>query len=197
MAVLFSLAFYAFARLNLFGGADAWALIFLSAVLPAFPWQPAAGYPPLGFLPFTVLVNALILNLFTPIGLLVENLRRGERGPVTAMLLGFRVPAEDLPGSFGFVMEDLEEAEDGSIQRRFISFSDAVRRMLTGRGRIYTRDLRMHPEQYARELGLYRKAGSVWISYGIPFIVPLAAGLVAALFLGDILFQCMKLLMGV
>jgi preflagellin peptidase FlaK len=68
--------------------------------------------------------------------------------------------------------------------------------MMKGEGRIYTRDLREHPEQYEKELALYRKAGQVWISYGVPFIVPIAAGFFTALIFGDILYAVLTLLAG-
>ncbi|MCU0632080.1 MAG: prepilin peptidase [Methanolinea sp.] len=197
MTGIFSVVFYLFAWLNLFGGADAWALIFLSVSIPAFPLEPLTGYAPTGFFPFTVLVNALILNLFTPVVLGLENLRRGRRAPFPYMFLGFSLPAEELPRAFGFIMEEIEESKDGSVKRRFIRPWEAIRRMYSGNRRIYTKDLRLHPERYTREMDLFQKAGNVWISYGIPFIVPLTAGLISALFFGDILFFLMKYLAGV
>ncbi|MDD1716563.1 MAG: peptidase A24, partial [Methanolinea sp.] len=99
--------------------------------------------------------------------------------------------------SFGFIMEEVEETGDGGIRRRFLGLAETIRRMVSGEGRVYTKDLRLHPGDYARELALYQKAGSVWISYGIPFMVPITAGLVTAIFFGDILFTLMKILAGV
>jgi len=62
--------------------------------------------------------------------------------------------------------------------------------------RVYTKDLKRYPERYRKELALYRKAGMVWISYGVPFIVPILAGFVTALLGGDILFTAMKAVAG-
>ncbi|MEM2124526.1 MAG: prepilin peptidase, partial [Methanolinea sp.] len=67
LVLVFSVIFYAFAAFNFFGGADAWALIYLCVSVPAFPFEPLFGIPPLGLLPFSVLTNALILNLCTPL----------------------------------------------------------------------------------------------------------------------------------
>lgn len=197
MTGIFAVVFYLFAWLNLFGGADAWALIFLSVSVPAFPAEPFSGYPPTGFFPFSVLVNALLLNLFTPLILGLQNLVHGRKAPFPYMFLGFPLHADDLPGAFGFIMEDIEEDEDGAIRRRFVRPKEAIRRMFSGEKRIYTKDLRLHPEDYTREMALFKKAGTVWISYGIPFIVPLTAGLVTALFFGDILYFLMKWISGV
>jgi preflagellin peptidase FlaK len=194
LVAVFSVLFYSFAYLHLFGGADAYALIFLSVLVPAFPFDPVFGIPPLGFFPFSVLVNALILNLVTPLGIFVYNVAKGNHGPLTNMFLGFPVEGKNIANSFGYVMEDIRE-EDGLITRRFLSFSEALKGMMKGSGRVYTLDLRRKPEEYREELSLYSRAGRVWISYGVPFIVPLTAGMVVALLLGDILVILLQLLM--
>jgi len=33
----------------------------------------------------------------------------------------------------------------------------------------------------------------VWISYAVPFIIPITAGLISAIFFGDFLFAIMKI----
>jgi preflagellin peptidase FlaK len=93
-------------------------------------------------------------------------------------------------------MEEFEEKK-GKTSRRFIGFWDSVRRMYSGEGRIYTKDLREHPDKYTKELALYRNAGEVWISYAVPFIIPITAGLITAVVFGDFLFWIMKMVMGV
>jgi preflagellin peptidase FlaK len=197
MAVLFSALFYFFAAyLHLFGGADAWALIFITATIPLFPIEPVLGIPPLGFFPLTVLVNAVILNLITPLAIFFTNLIRGNRAPIQYMFVGFPIDGNKIEDAFGFIIEEFEE-NDGQITRRFIRFSDAITRMISGERRMYTRDLKNHPEDYQHELALYRKAGSIWISYGVPFIIPIMAGFVTALFMGDIFFAIMHAFAGV
>ena len=191
---IFSLIFYMFAAKNLFGGADAWALIFISVCIPFFPLTPLFGYPPLGFLPFTVLTNAVLLNLFTPLGIFVWNMYKRNRAPLPYMFFGFPVEGKSIQQAFGFVMEDFSE-EEGKLVRTFIGIRDAIRRMVSGEGRVYTKDLRLHPEQYRKELQLYRKAGDVWISYAVPFIIPITAGFITAILFGDLLFALMSLIM--
>jgi preflagellin peptidase FlaK len=181
--------------MHLFGGADAWALIFISFCIPTFPFTPLLGMPPLGFLSFSVLINALVLNLVTPIGIFFMNCIRRNRAPPMYMFFGFPVSGERIRDEWGFVMEDIEERK-GTIDRRFIGFWDSVRRMYTNEGRVYTKDLREHPEKYQKELAMYRSAGSVWISYAVPFIIPITAGLVTALVFGDLLFALMKVIAG-
>lgn len=195
MSALFSSLFYLFARYHLFGGADAWALIFLTALVPAFPVIPLLGIPPLGFFPFTALINAVVINLLTPIGILLYNVRNGSRAPFPYMLLGFPVDGDHISESYGFVMEDITE-EGGMLCRRFMGIRESLSAMARGEGRVYTLDMRRRPDDYVRERELYRRAGRVWISYGVPFIVPIAFGFITALLVGDLIFSLMKVVLG-
>jgi preflagellin peptidase FlaK len=192
---VFSGVFYIFARMHLFGGADAWALIFISFCLPTFPFTPLLGMPPLGFLSFSVLINALLLNLAAPIGIFFMNSIRKNRAPLIYMFFGFPVDGKRIQNEWGFVMEDFEEKK-GTVSRKFVGFWDSIRRMYSGEGRVYTKDLREHPEEFQKELALYRKAGSVWISYAVPFIIPITIGLITAIIFGDLLFAFMKVIGG-
>lgn len=194
----FILLFYGFARYNLFGLADAKALILVAVLLPAYPLVPIFGFPPFGpyaFLSFTVLINAVILNLLVPPALFVKNLSEGHRAPFPYMFLGFPVRADRLPDSFGVVIEEIT-IHEGGITRRFLGIREAVSGMIRGGNRVYTRDLRENPEEYQKEREAYRLAGHVWISYGVPFLVPVTAGLIVALLAGDILGILMKGCMG-
>ncbi|KUK61147.1 MAG: Peptidase A24A, prepilin type IV [Methanoculleus marisnigri] len=187
--------FYFFQAVNLFGGADAYALIIITACIPFFPIEPYFGTSPLGFFPFTVLTNAVLINIVAPVAILGKNLLQGNRAPLPCLFLGFPVDGKAIQNEFGFVMEDIEE-EEGRLTRRFVGFTESLRRIVRGERRLYTKDLRLHPKDYQREIALYRKAGRVWISYGIPFIIPITAGFLTALFMGDILFVIMKALAG-
>ena len=187
--------FYIFGTMNLFGWADAWALIFISLCVPIFPITPLFGEPPVGVFSFSVLINALLLNLIVPVLIFFINIARGTRGPLMYMFFGFPVKGEEIRSSWGFVMEDISE-KNGKIQRHFIGFWDTIRRMYKGTGRIYTKALRENPERYERELNMYKKAGMVWISYAVPFIVPITAGFITAIFFGDFLYMLMKFIAG-
>lgn len=196
MIGIFCLIFYLFAFLHLFGGADAWALIFISLTIPLFPFTPLAGYPPLAFFPFTVLVNAVVFNLVVPAALFIMNLYRGNRAPFLYLFLGYPVDGDNVQNSFGFIIEDIR-VTDGTIERRFLKLGEALGSLVKGGKRIYTKDLRLHPEQYSHEISLYKRAGKVWISYGVPFIVPITAGVIFGLFIGDILTICLNFFGGI
>jgi preflagellin peptidase FlaK len=192
---LFSLFFYLFAFFHLFGGADAWALIFIAVCIPFFPFEPALGYPPLRYFPLTVLTNAVVLNLVTPVIIFLQNIVRRHKAPLPYLFLGFPVRGDDIGNTFGYVMEEIGE-EEGAIRRRFIPIGSAMKSMLQGERRLYTKEMGLHPEEYATELALFRRAGTVWISYGVPFIVPITAGLITALLAGDLLFSAMMFVRG-
>jgi preflagellin peptidase FlaK len=191
LAAIFCGVFYLFGRMNLFGGADAWALIFIAFCLPTFPATPILNTPPLGFLSFSVLINALIFTLIAPLGIFIFNIVKGNRAPLQYMFFGFPVKGDAVQDAWGFVMEEFAEI-NGKTSRRFIGFWDSVRRMYAGEGRVYTKDLRMNPAAFEKELELYKNAGTVWISYAVPFIIPITLGLISALVFGDFLLAIMN-----
>jgi len=191
LPAVFCGVFYLFGRMHFFGGADAWALIFISFCVPTFPFTPLLGNTPLGFLAFSVLINALLLNLVAPLAIFAVNIAQGNRAPLMYMFFGFPVKGDTIQQEWGFVMEDFEEKK-GIMNRKFIGFWDSIKRMYAGVGRIYTKDLREHPEEFTAELAIYKKAGTVWISYAVPFIIPIAAGLITAIVFGDFLLAIMR-----
>ena len=174
--------------------ADAKALILITILIPCFPFIPLWGYPLFGFppyvfLPFSVLFNAVAFNLLIPVGFFLMNVIRGNHAPIIYLFLGFPVDGATISDEFGMIMEEFSEV-DGKIERRFIGVGSALRDLVSGGKRIYTRSLHDEPEKYQKELALYQKAGTVWISYGVPFLIPITAGLLSALVFGD-LFACL------
>jgi preflagellin peptidase FlaK len=196
LIAIFCAAFYFIGLRNFFGGADAWALIFITLCIPLFPFEPFLGYNPLKFLPFTVLINSLLLNLVAPLGIFIMNATKRNWAPFPIMFLGFPVKGENIQNSWGFVIEVIKE-ENGIIKREFVGFRKMLWDLLKNKKRgVYTKDLREHPEEFQKELALYRKAGTVWISYAVPFIIPITAGLITAIIFGDLLFAFMKIIAG-
>ena len=195
MVAIFCGFFYLFGSLNLFGGADAYALIIITLCIPLFPLAPSHGTTIPAYFPLTVHTTAVLINIIAPVAIFAQNIIRGNRAPLPCLFLGFPVDGEELQNEFGFIMEDIEE-QDGRLVRRFVGFTESLMRMIRGEKRIYTKNLRLHPEDYSDELALYRKAGKVWISYGIPFIIPITAGFLTALFMGDILFVIVQIFTG-
>lgn len=193
---LISLVFCVFLEiiscLHLWGGADTSAMIVISSAVPVSPILPLWGYTVAAFFPISVLLNAVILNLAVPAGLLVYNILKGNKAPLRYMFIGYPVPGDEIAEHFGFVMEDIREEGD-LVEREFMKFRSLIGRTVSGKKRMYTQDFKRNPEEYAAELELYRKAGRIWIGFGVPFIVPIMAGFIIAFFFGDIFFFLARL----
>jgi archaeal preflagellin peptidase FlaK len=197
LILFFVISFYLFTKFNLMGMADTKALILITVLIPCFPILPLTGYPVFGFppyvfLPFSVLFNAVVINLILPVTFFIMNIIRGNHAPLPYLFLGFPVRGSDIEDQFGIVMEEFTEV-NGQLERRFIGVGAAMKDLISGGKRVYTKSLKEHPEQYRKELALYRKAGEVWISYGVPFLIPITGGLVSALFLGDLFGMLIRL----
>ncbi|ADN36569.1 Peptidase A24B, FlaK domain protein [Methanolacinia petrolearia DSM 11571] len=172
--------------MHLWGGADSTAMIIISSTIPFFPVVPLWGYPEVTFFfPMSVMLNAVLLNLSVPVGLFIYNVLKKNRAPLKYMFIGYPVPGKDITDHFGYIIEEFEENGD-RIERKFLKFSSSIGRMVSGKRRMYTQDFRNNPSEYKKELELYKKAGSVWISFGVPFIIPILAGFLFTFFIGDI-----------
>ena len=197
LILFFAISFYLFTYFNLMGMADTKALILIVLFIPCFPMVPLLGYPPFGyppfvFFPFTVLFNAVIINLILPAGIFLMNIMKGNKAPLPYLFLGFPVEGDSIEDQFGIVMEEFS-LKDGELNRSFIRIGRAMKDMVSGGVRIYTKSLKEEPERYKKELAMYRKAGKVWISYGVPFLIPITAGLLSALIIGDVFSYLLRL----
>ncbi len=198
LILFFVIAFYLFTKFHLMGMADTKALILITVLVPCFPFVPLTGYPLFGFppyvfLPFSVLFNAVVLNLLLPVAFFMINLIKGNKAPLPYLFLGYPVKGETIADEFGIVMEQFEEA-DGTLKRSFIPVRAAIKDMLAGGKRVYTKSLKENPTQYRKELELYKKAGTVWISYGVPFLIPITAGFLTAMIVGDFFMGLLTLI---
>jgi len=191
--LIFCVFLYILGKIHVFGGADVFALICISLCVPIYPFTPMLGMSPTGFFAVSVLINSLLISMLIPIVIFSINALRGNNAPLICMFSGFPVNGNTIRQEWGFVMEEFEENGD-VVTRKFIGAFDSIKRMYTGKGRIYTKDLREHPAEFALELSMYRKAGTVWISYAVPFIIPITIGFVSAIVFGDFLFAIIGML---
>lgn len=194
------LLFYA----GLFGGADGKALISLSFLFPRPPsiflWW---GFRPL--LPFfflTILSNALLLTVLIPLAFVLKNLsdyiankklfRHFQNEPlwkkVLTLFIGIRMDYPPPPHFYPLV--DLVEV-NGVLTPRLNLFK-----------RISTEneendDTSLQTIEVIKEF-LYQyeenKIMRLWVSPGIPFIIPITLGLLTALIVGDLLLLILNLL---
>ena len=170
---------YILFRLGAFGGADAKALIAISFIFPAFPditvfgyGLPLSGAPPLNIFAFSTLANAVLLTIVVPLGILAYNL--------WYLFVGYTCRIADLKGRHARLIENFE-CEGGKVRKKFtrrgVDIDDPVLKRL---------------EQLASR-GLIGKR--VWVTPGLPFMVPITAGFVAAVVHGDIISSGMMALL--
>ncbi|MDZ7746689.1 MAG: A24 family peptidase C-terminal domain-containing protein [Halobacteriales archaeon] len=157
---------YLFWRLGGFGGADAKAIIVLALVFPEFPVYLLANgslpltETPLGVFSMTVLSNAVLVGLISPLLLAGRNLLAGRVS--LAMFVGRPASVSDVGSAYG----NLLETPDG-LTRRGLDL-DALRMYLRWR-QLTLADIRADPARY-------RHPGSILTDAGDPTDGALAAG---------------------
>lgn len=169
--LMFGLALLLF-YLGLFGGGDGKILMGLGALMPSLAGKEYA----FGLFPISVFDNALILSIFLPIVILVYNLFRkdspkeydsGRLRKILAMMVGYRLKTEKLSDKF----YPLEEFKEG---KRTI--------------RLFMGDLDFDVKKYREEL-IEKGIDNLWVTPGLPFVVPITFGYFIAVFFGDLMLR--------
>lgn len=165
----------------LYGGADAKALMIAGLVLPldATPlWSPAAAAGLLAYYPFavTVLIDAALFAIVVPVAIAARNVSAGEftfsRG-----FTGYHIPVRELPDRFVWIKDPTfagagtEEAPEPET----------------------TEEDRIVRQRQADEL-LKQGVERVWVTPQLPFILWIFAGTIAALTVGNLVFDLLAAL---
>lgn len=165
-----------FAAFGLFGKADAKALILISVCVPATPFAESL-FPSLAV---SALINAGVLVLLFALVCLIYNLVKGNRAPFYLMCSGFPVNGTDITKHHGFIAEEVTETEDG-VKKTFLK-AGAPRTALKTHSPLMIKTLRENPDAYKEELARFARCETVWITAGIPLILPITIGFIFALF---------------
>ncbi|HJJ39503.1 MAG TPA: hypothetical protein O0X42_05125 [Methanocorpusculum sp.] len=180
IVLIISLGFAAlmavFAVLGLFGKADAKALILISVCVPVTPFTDSL-FPSLAV---SALINAGVLVLLFAAGCLIYNLVKGNRAPFYLMCSGFPVKGSDILKHHGFIAEEVTETK-GELKKTFLK-SGASRKALKNHSSLMIKTLRENPDAHKEELARFAKCDKLWITAGIPLILPITIGFVFALF---------------
>lgn len=172
LVILFEL-FYMFDVIK--GGADAKAIICLAIL---FPWYPEiTGSLPiitpgseamLTLFPFalSVLFVAALISLLIPLYFLFKNISAGNRISLRSFV-GFTIPITEVERRFVWLMEWVEGGKIKFSARRFRS-SDTLSADLAA----------------LQALGLKE----VWVTFKIPFIIPMTIAILFVLIIGNPLF---------
>ena len=165
--------------LNLYGGADAKAIMVLSALFPIYPHFN--GYPILkiGFIfAFSVLSNSVIVAPILAIIMFIRNIIK-ERfkisGSILYYFIGYRVDIDSIP-KFHNLLEYFDE--NGNLIR--------VKRAVEPNDEIISR-----LKYFAKE----KNVKKIWVTPALPFILFITAGYIVAFFIGDILLFILSLIL--
>jgi len=184
---IFALTYLLF-RVKAFGGADAKALIVLSILVPAYPALelggqnfPLLGVPLHGLFSLTVFENALLLTTIVPLGIFCYNLFHFS--PVMLknpfyMLVAYRV-------NIGGLRLLLEKGRRIRLIEHFEFDNEKLVPHFTGNGIVLNLNAISRLEAHASK-GLMESF--IWVTPGLPFMVPISAGFLTAVVLGDLIF---------
>lgn len=182
--IVFTVVYILF-QFGAFGGGDAKGLIVLSILFPTYPVfkisgeiYPLLGLPPVGLFTFTVLGNALLLTTAVPLGMFCYNLLHFSPEMVKKplyMFIGYRTEISSLKNKKHLgLLEKFELNETGSLKRGFART-----------GLNFDADQKPELEEYLKK-GLIGK--DVWVTPGLPFMLSITAGFIAAVIFGDLIF---------
>jgi preflagellin peptidase FlaK len=188
-----------------FGGADAKALMCLALVLPFYPadlLKPfLGGVSPTSQMvfPFTVFSNAVLLSALSAVAMILFNVfwrwKTGRKlfaddyenktfgRKLLILITGYKVSIKKLKEKWHvYPLEDIEEKSENVSKRKLIVLpkdegrDDVVKRL-----------------EKAVKVGTIQD--SIWATPGLPFLIFVTSGLILALFVGDIIWIFIRLLL--
>lgn len=178
---------YILFQVGVFGGADAKSLIVLSIILPAYPKLQAFSYtfplnkPLIDLFAFGIFGNAVLLTIIVPISLAVYNLARlGLHIDKPAYIfIGYKIKISELANKHIKLIERFDVV-NGAVKFHF------------KRGGVEINEKVISELKTLSEKGLIKE--EVWVTPGLPFMIPLTLGFVVAVFYGDLIFELTKYL---
>jgi len=191
-----------------FGGADAKALMCLALALPFYPY-PENLFKPLSgeispilqvFFPITVFSNSVLLAAATAVYMFLRNMfwhkRTGKKlfeegyqneslgRKILVLITGYKVSVNKLKEKWHlYPLEDTEENPEKGFKRKLILIPKDE-----GRNAIV--------ERLTKAVEAGEIQDTVWATPGLPMLIFITVGLIIALFFGDIVWTCIRLLLG-
>lgn len=186
-----------------FGGADAKALMCLALGLPFYPeklFTPMLqGISPISrfFLPMTIFSNSVLLAAATAVYMFLHNLfwrwKTGEKlfkrledkslgRRILVLVTGYKTSVKKLKEKWHlYPLEDIENL-DGLKRKLVVVPRDENRNEIV--------------ERLAKAVESGKIDDAVWATPGLPMLIFITVGLIIALFFGDIVWICIRLLFG-
>jgi preflagellin peptidase FlaK len=187
-----------------FGGADAKALMCLALALPFFPenlFTPLGTISPISqtFFPVTVFSNSVLLAAATAVYVFLRNifghLRNGKKlfedyenaslgRKILVLITGYKVSIAKLKEKWHvYPLEDIEETDEKTLKRKLVVIpKDENRNAIV--------------ERLAKAVETGKISDSLWATPGLPMLIFITAGLIITLLFGDIVWICLRLLLG-
>jgi preflagellin peptidase FlaK len=187
-----------------FGGADAKALMCLALALPFYPenlFAPFGGISVISqsFFPITVFTNSVLLAAATAVYVFLRNiighLRSSRRlfedyeneslgRKILVLITGYKVSVAKLKEKWHvYPLEDIVETNEDTPKRKLVLIpKDENRNAIV--------------ERLAKAVEAGKINDAVWATPGLPMLIFITAGLIAALFFGDVVWICIRLLLG-
>jgi len=178
---------YILFQLGVFGGADAKSLIVLSIILPAYPKLLAFDYtfplnkPIIDLFAFGIFGNAVLLTIVVPIGLALYNITKMGMhidNPLY-IFIGYKTKISELANKHIKLIQNFEVV-NGEVKFRF------------KRGGIEINDTVISELKTLSEKGLIKD--ELWVTPGLPFMIPITLGFFVAIFYGDLIFELTRYL---
>ena len=178
---------YILFQLGVFGGADAKSLIVLSIILPAYPKLQVFEHsfplnkPLIDLFAFGIFGNAVLLTIIVPISLAVYNLikMKAQVDKPLYIFIGYKTKISELANKHIKLIEKFE-AINGAVKFQF------------KRGGVEINEKVISELKTLSEKGLIKD--EVWVTPGLPFMIPITLGFFVAIFYGDLIFELTRYL---
>ena len=191
-----------------FGGADAKALMCLAIAFPFYPenlFTPILGSnSPISqiFFPITVFSNSVLITVVIAISYCslsnIKYKRTGKklfeeghsteplRKKILVFITGCKKTVDELKEkSYLYPFEDIEEDAENTFRRKLVLGlipKDEDRNAIVGR--------------LAEAVETGKIKNKVWATHGLPLLISITVGFIIALFLGDVVWICVRWLLG-
>jgi len=176
---------YLLFQFGTFGGADAKLLIVLSIIIPSYPVIHAFGYvfplnePLIDLFALGIFGNAVLMTIVVPIGLAFYNITRlglSIDNPLY-IFIGYKSKISNLAGKHVKMIQNYEVI-DGEVKFHF------------RRGGLEIDDRMIHELKSLADKGLIKD--EIWVTPGLPFMIPITTGFFVAIVYGDLIFELTK-----
>ena len=182
---------YILFQLGGFGGADAKSLIVLAIIIPVYPviellgfTFPHQGEPLIDLFAFSVFGNAVLLTIVVPLSLFLYNLLTLKPREIIEkpayIFVGYKSDISKLLNSHIKLIEE-HHLSGNEVQTKFT------------RGGVDINEATVSELEKFAANGLIDPR--VWVTPGLPFMIPITLGFFTAVFFGDLIFMLTKFLL--